>query len=744
MAIIGGLVLVVLIAIVGLGVAHASAITEEPMNQLVCAGNRVSLTVASTNSSARVQWQQSTDGGTTWKDIPGATSRTLAFTAPAADDGHLYRAVFTTPVGSAISDAAQLRVNAAPSITTQPTGETMIQDQSAKLNAEANGAPTPTVQWQVSVDNGATWNNIGGATSPTYTFAVQAIDNGSMYRAVFTNPCGTATTNAATLNVVAPSSSASIPPGPATPEPVQPTPVAPTPVPPAQVAPAITSANAVTFAAGIPGTFTVTTTGSPTPNLAESGTLPAGVIFANNGNGTATLSGTPAAGTGGVYDITFTASNGVSPAAVQNFALTVAQALSVTGEPASQSVCAGSGVSFTGAAAGFPTPSVQWQVSTDGGQTWSDLAGATSDTLSFTADASQNGYEYRALLTNSAGSVATNAATLTVNVGPAITAQPASQSANAGQTVTFTATASGSPAPGIQWQVSSDGGVTWTDLSGATSPTLTFTAQSAESGNLYRAVFTNGCGSATTDAASLTVAFQPITIGGRVFDDLNGNGRLDPGEPGLAGWTVQLVSPHTGSVIAKQTTNQNGHYAFANLGTGTYRVREVLQSGWVETTARFYDITAQRGVNVGGINFGDLQRASANLGLAGMGSPDPVRVGATLTYTLTLSNQGPNDAANVVVTDKLPERVTFQSLAASAGWTCNTPAAGKTGTVTCTIPALSSGATETFTILVTVNAQTANGARLLDGARVTASTFDPDLTNNQATITTRVVSRVQE
>ena len=88
-------------------------------------------------------------------------------------------------------------------------------------------------------------------------------------------------------------------------------------------APAITSASNTTFQTGRAGNFTVTTSGVPTPSLSESGTLPSGVSFTDNGDGTATLSGTPADGTGGTYPLTITASNGISPDASQTFTLTV-------------------------------------------------------------------------------------------------------------------------------------------------------------------------------------------------------------------------------------------------------------------------------------------------------------------------------------------------------------------------------------------------------------------------------------
>jgi hypothetical protein len=90
-----------------------------------------------------------------------------------------------------------------------------------------------------------------------------------------------------------------------------------------QIAPAITSASSAAFSVGVAGSFTVTATGTPTPTLTETGARPSGVTFVNNGNGTATLSGTPASGTAGSYPLTITASNGVGAAATQNFTLTV-------------------------------------------------------------------------------------------------------------------------------------------------------------------------------------------------------------------------------------------------------------------------------------------------------------------------------------------------------------------------------------------------------------------------------------
>jgi hypothetical protein len=87
--------------------------------------------------------------------------------------------------------------------------------------------------------------------------------------------------------------------------------------------PSIDSSASSTFVQGLSGSFTVTTTGSPTPSITEAGPLPTGVAFADNGDGTGTLSGTPAVGSAGTYPITITASDGILPDATQHFTLTV-------------------------------------------------------------------------------------------------------------------------------------------------------------------------------------------------------------------------------------------------------------------------------------------------------------------------------------------------------------------------------------------------------------------------------------
>ncbi|MDW5598830.1 S8 family serine peptidase, partial [Conexibacter stalactiti] len=89
-------------------------------------------------------------------------------------------------------------------------------------------------------------------------------------------------------------------------------------------APAVTSGASVGFTAGQPGSFTVTTSGAPAPSLTLAGTLPAGVAFRDNGNGTATVAGTPAATANGTYAVQLAASNGLEPGGAQTLTIAVA------------------------------------------------------------------------------------------------------------------------------------------------------------------------------------------------------------------------------------------------------------------------------------------------------------------------------------------------------------------------------------------------------------------------------------
>jgi protocatechuate 3,4-dioxygenase beta subunit len=140
-----------------------------------------------------------------------------------------------------------------------------------------------------------------------------------------------------------------------------------------------------------------------------------------------------------------------------------------------------------------------------------------------------------------------------------------------------------------------------------------------------REVLPPGSVRTTTNPASITVTasgqvfsgvdfgnFQLISISGTKFQDTNGNGVHDAGEPGLPGVTIFLDANNNGILDpgeASTTTDANGNYQFTNLGPGAYYVRELVPSGWTRTTANPGPISAVSGHNVTGVDFGNEQTA---------------------------------------------------------------------------------------------------------------------------------------
>ncbi|MBI5216620.1 MAG: Ig-like domain repeat protein [Ignavibacteriae bacterium] len=143
---------------------------------------------------------------------------------------------------------------------------------------------------------------------------------------------------------------------------------------------------------------------------------------------------------------------------------------------------------------------------------------------------------------------------------------------------------------------------------------------------------------------SLTLKFvnaRSASISGQKFKDANNNGAKDDGEPGLSGWTIQLQNT-SGGIVASTTTDGSGNYSFAEVTPGvTYRVREVQQSGWVQTTTNPSDITPTAGQQITGINFGNARFATTTVTT----SPNPSQRFQSVTITATVS---PSEATGTV------------------------------------------------------------------------------------------------
>ena len=173
-----------------------------------------------------------------------------------------------------------------------------------------------------------------------------------------------------------------------------------------------------------------------------------------------------------------------------NAYLYLTNGLSITTQPQSQTVAAGSSATFMVAAAGAAPLNYQWQF--DG----ANMSGATSASLTLTGVQPANAGIYTVVVTNSASSVTSAVAVLTVPLpSPTITLQPASQSVVAGASASFSVTASGTAPLSYQWQFNG------ANLSGATSTSLTLAGVQPANAGSYTVVVTNSAGSATSAAA---------------------------------------------------------------------------------------------------------------------------------------------------------------------------------------------------------------------------------------------------
>ena len=389
-----------------------------------------------------------------------------------------------------------------PAITAQPASQAICAGGNATFSITS--ASATLFKWQESTDGGATYTNISnagvysGTTTATLSITgATAFMNNNRYRCIASTQCGSTTSNAGILTV--------------------------------NTAPAITTQPAdIILCAGSNNTFTVVATGSGLTYQWQSSPVGCAGPWTNIPTATAatyTLTGITAGQSNTGYRCVVTGT--CIPVATSNCALlTVITSVAVTTQPSNISVCEGSNTGFTVAGSGTGII-YQWQVSTDGGSTFNNVtnggiySGATAPTLSITGGTfSLNNYRYRCQLSNATCTTpgVSNAAILTVNTLPAITAQPASVTICLGANTSFTSAATGT-GTGYQWQVSTDGGTTFNNITnggvyaGVTLPTLSITGATAVMNNYgYRCVVAGTCTpAAISNAATLTV-ISPVVV----------------------------------------------------------------------------------------------------------------------------------------------------------------------------------------------------------------------------------------
>jgi hypothetical protein len=414
-----------------------------------------------------------------------ATHVTLNITIGAAAATGARDVTITNPDGQIATGVGLFSVNGgctSPSVTGQPSNQSACSGASAAFSVTAAGSAPLSFQWRRGTTNLVSGGNISGAATATLTInPVGAGDAASDYNCVVTNACGNTTSNNATLTV--------------------------------NTAPGITGQPSNQSAcSGASAAFSVTVSGSPAPtfqwrrgttNLVNGGNI--------SGATSATLTINPVGVGDAATNYNCVVTNVCSNATSNNATLTVNTAPSVTGQPSNQTACSGASTGFTVTASGTGPLSYQWRRGTTNLVNGGNISGATTPSLSInpvgTGDAVTN---YNCVVTNACGSATSNNATLTVNTAAAITGQPSDQTVCSGSPASFTVSASGSPPPTFQWRRGITNLVNGGNISGATSATLTINpAAVGDAATNYNCVVTNGCGSATSNDAALTVNSPP-------------------------------------------------------------------------------------------------------------------------------------------------------------------------------------------------------------------------------------------
>ncbi len=468
----------------------APVITLQPANSTVCAGTNATFTTTVTGGLS-YQWQLSTDGGGTWNNIIGAIASSYTVTSPTvAQNNYRYRVIITGQCNMVTSAGGTLTVNTAPAITAQPQNITVCAGTTATFNSTATGSGL-TYQWQLSIDNGVTYNNILTAIGASYTTpsATNGM-NGYRYRVIVSGSCPSAATSTGAILTVG------------------------------DAAFVTSQPTSTTICIGSNATFTVAATGTSLTYQWQV-SMDGGATWANitgQTGTTLTLSSVTIGQNGNQYRaVVFSCTpTGINSTAAT---LTVNTPVSIGTQPTASTLCSGGNTGFTVAATGTSL-NYQWQLSTTGCPgVWTNIAnggayaGATTNALDITATtAAMNGYAYRVVITGACNTVTSNCTLLTVNSPVTISSQPVSSAICLPGTTSFSITAAGT-ATTYQWQLSTDGGANYANIAGANTTTYNpGTLTASMNGYQYRVILNGTCTSNLVSSVAILTVNLPVNI----------------------------------------------------------------------------------------------------------------------------------------------------------------------------------------------------------------------------------------
>ena len=455
-------------------------IAAAPRSVLVRTGQTASLSVTAAGIPApTLQWQTRVANSTgAWANVSsGAGATTANYTTAAtglADNGVQYRVVATNAIAAAESIGVTVSVSdldVAPGITTQPTDLTVTSGSDAAFAVDARGTEALSYQWS---RNGVP---IDGANSAVLRLPDVTVPKAGRYTVTVSNGAGDADSDAAVLTVVAGI--------------------------PAIVAPSIvTQPASITANAGGTATFAVGVNG--TGPLAFQWRRD-GVNIGGATSAVLTLNSValPNAGSYSVLISNSAGSIASSAAVLDVTAVSAATAPSITSQPATIIIASGGSGTIAVGATGSGPLSYQWYLN------GALLAGSNSPVLIFRNLSEVELGSYVVTVTNSVGSVTSQAAQVILLGAPVVVQQPEDATALEGEIATFFVVANSS---GLRYQWSVNG----TPIPGAAAATFrTPPLVLANSGAVYSVLVYNSAGLVYSQGAVLTVTnvIAPFIVG---------------------------------------------------------------------------------------------------------------------------------------------------------------------------------------------------------------------------------------
>ncbi|MDJ0840888.1 MAG: immunoglobulin domain-containing protein [Acidobacteriota bacterium] len=420
----------------------APTVSSQPVNEEACAGGSASFSVSATGDGLSYDWRKN------GVSLGAPDSNTLTISNVGSTDLGSYTCVISNSCDSVTSSAATLSLKTQTQIIAQPEAVSACASDQVIFNVTASGSGSLTYQWR---RNGVA---LGAPNSDQLVLNnIQAGDVGE-YDVVVTGACGSVTSSVAALTLNADTVVTQQPVG-------------------------------ASKCTGTSWTFEVAASGSALTYQWQKN----GVNINGATNSTYILNNIVSANAGSYTCVVTGPCGSVSS---NSASLVVTPGFSITSQPESTAICSGDDASFSVAVDGSGI-SYQWHLN------GKPVSGATSATYTVNAAGPGNQGNYQCLITATCGSTWSSSATLTVDEAAVIQSQPGNVNTCIGSVAQLSVSASGDGPLFYQWR--KDG----INLTGETSATLLVPVNGSGDVGQYDCVITNGCGTITSNAATLNI-----------------------------------------------------------------------------------------------------------------------------------------------------------------------------------------------------------------------------------------------